>query len=165
MTPVTRPFDSQQERLYEAQLEAFRYTTIDNALSSSECHKLNKLLFEKARAAGHWSSYLTTPSLTVVEFLPDDYAAEAIWQESTQAGAIIRLTSNAKRGWVVAHEAAHIILMAGKPQYHNLEMHGKEFVAVYIWAVRALFGTELSNRLKRVFAKASIAAYCTLADD
>lgn len=165
MTPVTRPFDSQQERLYEAQLEAFNGTPINNALSYSECYKLNKLLFEKARAAGYWSDYIITPSITVVGFLPDNYAADASWYESTRAGAIIRLTSNAKLGWIVAHEAAHIILMAGKPQYRNLEMHGKEFVAVYIWAVRALFGTKLSNRLKRVFAEARIAAYCTLADD
>ena len=155
--------DAQQELLYTAQWEAFKGTEVNAALSGTECIGFNKTLFSRAVAKGYWlGSYV--PQIYMKATL-GEYAGIAYYSFGKVEGAHIELTSNGKRGWIIAHEAAHIILCAGRPMHKRFEPHGPEYAAVYIWAISALFGTKWSNRLKRAFAEARIQATCSLKED
>jgi hypothetical protein len=163
MPLVEHPFDRQQQKLYDAQIEAFRGTPLHAALSTSECLGFNKTIFTRATVAGYWKGK-GIPALTVVPSLGLN-AGMATWYRDSYEDARIELEPGGKRGWIVAHEAAHIILMAGRPEHVAFEIHGKEYAAVFIWAVSSLFGKKWSNRLKRAFAEARIESVCKLTED
>jgi hypothetical protein len=163
MLPVEHPLDKQQYKLYDAQVAAFTGTPLHAALSTSECGRFNRAIFNRATLAGYWHG-MSIPTLEIVTCL-GEYEGTAYWFRSTFEKTRIRLTSEGKLGWVIAHEAAHILLMAGRPENIALEMHGKEYVAVYLWAVGALFGKKWSNRLKGAFREVGIESACALKDD
>lgn len=158
------PVDKQVLALYDAQYNAFRGTEVHAALSLSECIGFNRTLFDRARVKGYWFDAYT-PIVRVEAMLPNNWAGVAEWQSDSFLSASITLVPGGKRGWIIAHEAAHILLMAGRPLHEKWEMHGKEYAAVFIWSISALFGTKWSNRLKRAFAEARVEAVCSLKED
>ena len=161
-----RPVDKQQYLLYDAQWEAFRGSPLHAPLSTSECIGITGTLFARARDKGYWfSSYLPRVEFVDKTALGGSFSGTATWWVDKVEGSYISLTPDGKRGWLLAHEAAHILLMAGRPQHKLLEPHGKEYAAVFIWAVSALFGIKWSNRLKRAFAEARVEAVCSLTED
>lgn len=156
--------DRQVNALYDAQANAFRGTELDAALSISECVGFTRTLFDRARVKGYWHVPYV-PKIEPKATLPYGWAAAAYWHADRYDTSTISIIPAGKRGWIVAHEAAHILLMAGRSVHEQWEMHGKEYAAVYIWGVSALFGTKWSNRLKRAFAEARIEATCSLKED
>ena len=165
MTPV----DPQCDRLYTAQLEAFKRTTLDSLLAESECTGLVASLFTIARARKYWKS----PYTPATQFVADigmnygkwSFDAFAGWFTEEYTGSYIQFSPNGMRPWLVAHEAGHILLKAGRLAHHDLANHGPEFAAVFIWGISALFGKKWSNRLKRAFAEAHIESICSLQED
>lgn len=160
-----RPVDKQVQLLYDAQFEAFKGTALDSPLGTSECLGYNNILFNRAREKGYWLGEHVPPMKFVAQ-LDNQWSGQARWYWTRLTGCDIQLTPSGKRGWVIAHEAAHILLMAGRPEREmTMEGHGKEYAAVFIWAVSALFGIKWSNRLKRAFAEARVEAVCSLKED
>ena len=158
--------DTQREALYAAETIAFQGTALYEPLMGNECVGMTRSLFIRARSKGYWHGAYTPP----LKFVPQEHLGgrcigQAQWYTERTEGACIRLAPEGKRGYVLAHEVAHLLLMAGRPQHENLEGHGKEYAAVYIWAVSALFGIKWSNVLKRVFASMRVEAICSLQED
>ena len=159
-----RPVDKQQNLLYDAQWEAFKGTPLHAPLGTNECVGMNNTLYSRARAKGYWHSAYTPP-IEFVAKLGGMMVGQALHWTNQVAPCYVQVTPEGKRGWVIAHEAAHLVLMAGRPEHAHFEGHGKEYAAVYIWAVSALFGIKWSNRLKRAFAEARVEAVCSLTED
>lgn len=161
-----QPVDRQQFRLYDAQYEAVRGTPLAAPLSTSECIGLNNLLFARAKDRGFWPID-EVPPLKFVPKIDHHHPIDgrATWYTALFTGAYIMFTPTGRQGILIAHEAAHILCMAGRPSHAHFEHHGKEYAAVFIWAVSALFGVKWSNRLKRAFAEAKIEAICSLQED
>lgn len=158
--------DRQQETLYAAELLAFQGTALYAPLLKKECVGMTNTLFTRARDKGYWLSGYT-PELKFVsrEYLGGVTCGRAEWYVAHPEGSNIQLAPEGKRGYVLAHEVAHLLLMAGRPQHANLEHHGREYAAVYIWTVSALFGIKWSNVLKRTFASMRVEAVCSLQED
>ena len=158
--------DAQQNALYAAEQLAFQGTALYAPLMVKECVGMTNTLFTRARDKGYWLSDYT-PKLKFVsrEHLGGFAWGRAEWYTEQTEGSSIRLAPEGKRGYVLAHEVAHLLLMAGRPQNASLEIHGKEYAAVYIWAVSALFGIKWSNVLKRTFASMRVEAICSLLED
>ena len=165
-----RPVDKQAALLYDAQWEAFCGSPLNEPLASSECVGMNNLLYTRARDKGYWHTPYIPPLRFVAEgtlgWIPQGPIAGMAWHWTNQVEpCYVQLAPEGKRGWVIAHEAAHLILLAGRPAHAHYEAHGKEYAAVFIWAVSALFGIKWSNRLKRAFAEARVEAVCSLQED
>ena len=158
--------DKQRDAVYAAEQLAFQGTALYAPLMVNECVGLTNTLFIRAREKGYWlGDYMPTLKFVPQAQLGGRCIGQAQWYTERTEGSCIRLAPEGKRGFILAHEVAHLLLMAGRPQHENLEGHGKEYAAVYIWAVSALFGIKWSNVLKRVFAKARIEAICSLQED
>jgi len=161
-----RPVDKQQLILYAAQVQAFNGTALDAPLGMVECVGMTNTLFNRAREKGYWHGAYTPPvQYSTQAKLGGECIGRAVWYTEQPEGSFLVLAPEGKRGWIIAHEVAHLLLMAGRPKHALFEGHGKEYAAVYIWAVSALFGIKWSNRLKRAFAEARVEAVCSLQED
>lgn len=162
---MEQPVDRQAWALYNAQFEAFVGTELHSYLTTTECIGFNRVIFDRARANNYWHAAYV-PAIEVVQIMPDaSWAGCAFWNTDTVTGAYIHLKPEGRLGWVIAHEAAHILLKAGRTANAKYENHGKEYAAVFIWAISALFGKKWSNRLKRAFAAGHVEAACSLKED
>ena len=161
-----RPVDKQVQLLYGAQWAAFKESPLDSPLGMTECVGMTNTLFTRARVKGYWFSGYTPPvTYSTKEKLGSEHVGRAVWYTDRAVDSFIVLAPEGKRGWIIAHEIAHLLLMAGRSKHALLEFHGKEYAAVYIWTVSALFGIRWSNRLKRAFAEAHVEAVCSLKED
>lgn len=162
------PVDRQKELLYQAQIEAFSTTTLHMRLNKAESAGMVQTLFNIARERTYWKS----PLVPAVEFaltIEDDSAwgsaAQAMWYVDSYDGARITFTKTGQRPWIVVHEVCHILLQAGRRKHMDLEGHGPEYAAVFVWGIRTLFGKKWSNRLKREFVNLHVESISSLQED